>query len=178
MLVHSRPWQLQDSLTSVSYEMMTSKYVLCTDSKTFRVPFQRLSYWVIYCNSLKGWKLLKILLKKQHRTSIFLHARIVFSMDLWYFISALYNLGGRPCLSTSDNADMKLFQKLPFSLSTLSSAAKQSNLFLIPSKSKGNTFKIFEPLGVLLWTKGFMFFFEENTVCRPPTSLATWKAIW
>lgn len=70
---------------------------------------------------------------------MFMHAHVVFPWICDIFISALYNLGGRPCLSASDNADMKLFQKMPFSLSTLSSAARQSSLFLILSKSKGNT---------------------------------------
>lgn len=72
MVVHSRPWQSQDSLISVSYRMMTSKFVLCTDCKYIKDATPKTIYWVIFCNSLKGWKLLKNSLKKQHRTSIFM----------------------------------------------------------------------------------------------------------
>lgn len=47
-------------------------------------------------------------------------------------------------------SEMKLFQVLPFSLSTLSSAGRKSSLLLIRRKSKGKILKIFGPLGVLL----------------------------
>lgn len=69
-------------------------------------------------------------------------------------------------MSTSDEADMKVsaFRDCHF----LSSTCRQTSLALPQSKSKGNNFKIFSPLDVLLSAKEYVIFLQKVTSIDHP----------
>lgn len=59
----------------------------------------------------------------------------------------------------------------------LSSTCRQSSLPLPQSKSKGNNFKIFRPLDVLLSAKGYLIL-QKVTIHRPFLPLLPWGIKW